>query len=93
MQQPVGGWTARWVHDAWPVAENIVRERREIAAGASILMHGCLFASLSTQRRGRRPPMLQSHFHRTGLCLRTLSASVGKLLSVRNCCWCVNYSA
>ncbi|KAJ7832032.1 hypothetical protein B0H14DRAFT_2803718, partial [Mycena olivaceomarginata] len=32
MQQPVGGWTARWVHDAWPVAENIVRERREIAA-------------------------------------------------------------
>ncbi|KAJ7359736.1 hypothetical protein DFH08DRAFT_846859 [Mycena albidolilacea] len=32
MQQPVGVWTARWVHDAWPVAENIVRERRKIAA-------------------------------------------------------------
>ncbi|KAF8169845.1 hypothetical protein K438DRAFT_1982973 [Mycena galopus ATCC 62051] len=32
MQQPVGAWTARWVHDVWPLAENIVRERRELAA-------------------------------------------------------------
>ncbi|KAJ7726697.1 hypothetical protein DFH07DRAFT_970404 [Mycena maculata] len=29
---PVGDWTARWVHDAWPFAEEVVRERRTIAA-------------------------------------------------------------
>jgi hypothetical protein len=34
MLQPVGAWTASWVHDAWPLAENVVRERRAHAAGA-----------------------------------------------------------
>jgi hypothetical protein len=38
MLQPVGAWTAHWVHDAWPLAENVVRERRAHAAGASILV-------------------------------------------------------
>ncbi|KAJ7726690.1 hypothetical protein DFH07DRAFT_970400 [Mycena maculata] len=32
MLPPVGDWTARWVHDAWPLAEEVVRERRTIAA-------------------------------------------------------------
>ncbi|KAJ6487631.1 hypothetical protein C8R45DRAFT_253508 [Mycena sanguinolenta] len=32
IQRPVGSWTASWVHDAWPLAESIVRERRELAA-------------------------------------------------------------
>ncbi|KAK7044909.1 hypothetical protein R3P38DRAFT_2881595 [Favolaschia claudopus] len=32
MQPPIGAWTAPWVHDAWPLAEKIVRERRELAA-------------------------------------------------------------
>ncbi|KAF7360118.1 hypothetical protein MVEN_00740200 [Mycena venus] len=32
MQQPVGDWTARWVHDTWPLAEDIVRERQGLAA-------------------------------------------------------------
>ncbi|KAJ7185902.1 hypothetical protein C8R46DRAFT_1062033 [Mycena filopes] len=32
MIQPVGSWTTRWVHDAWPLAEDIVRERHAHAA-------------------------------------------------------------
>ncbi|KAJ7726695.1 hypothetical protein DFH07DRAFT_1066651 [Mycena maculata] len=32
MLPPVGDWTARWVHDALPLVEEVVRERRTIAA-------------------------------------------------------------
>ncbi|KAJ7112772.1 hypothetical protein C8R43DRAFT_1040472 [Mycena crocata] len=32
MLPPVGEWTARWVHDAWPLAEEVVRERHKLAA-------------------------------------------------------------
>ncbi|KAJ7735748.1 hypothetical protein B0H16DRAFT_1575280 [Mycena metata] len=32
MIQPVGSWTTRWVHDAWPLAEDVVRERHAHAA-------------------------------------------------------------
>ncbi|KAJ7665897.1 hypothetical protein DFH06DRAFT_262227 [Mycena polygramma] len=32
MASPVGSWTAHWVHDSWPLAENIVRERRSLVA-------------------------------------------------------------
>ncbi|KAJ7464979.1 hypothetical protein B0H11DRAFT_69018 [Mycena galericulata] len=28
MLPPVGSWTASWVHDAWPLAEDVMRERR-----------------------------------------------------------------
>ncbi|KAJ7108787.1 hypothetical protein C8R44DRAFT_986709 [Mycena epipterygia] len=31
MLPPVRDWTARWVHDAWPLAEGVVRERRNLA--------------------------------------------------------------
>ncbi|KAJ6583027.1 hypothetical protein DFH09DRAFT_1360308 [Mycena vulgaris] len=31
MLQPVGDWTARWVHDTWPLAEGVVRERQKQA--------------------------------------------------------------
>ncbi|KAJ7443851.1 hypothetical protein FB451DRAFT_78597 [Mycena latifolia] len=29
MIPPVGDWTTRWVHDAWPLAEDVVRERQK----------------------------------------------------------------
>ncbi|KAJ6557837.1 hypothetical protein B0H19DRAFT_1148719 [Mycena capillaripes] len=32
MVRPVGSWTAQWVHDSWDLAEDIVRERRALAA-------------------------------------------------------------
>ncbi|KAJ7017167.1 hypothetical protein C8F04DRAFT_1157365 [Mycena alexandri] len=38
MIQPVGSWTTRWVHDAWPLAEDVVRERHAHAAGMSIVV-------------------------------------------------------
>jgi hypothetical protein len=33
LPQSTGDWTARWVHDSWPLAEDIVQERLELAAG------------------------------------------------------------
>lgn len=33
MLPPVRDWTTRWVHDAWPLAEGVVRERRNFAIG------------------------------------------------------------
>ncbi|KAF7351438.1 hypothetical protein MSAN_01575800 [Mycena sanguinolenta] len=32
MQLPARAWTTPWVHDAWALAESIVREQRELAA-------------------------------------------------------------